>query len=228
MRARVRKSGDAGFSLVELMVALGVFGLLMTLVVSLVISTVRGLNDQRAGMENSRVASTSMNELTRVIRAGTEIPVYGVADNDPVFVYAGAERLVLNAFIDAGTAADPPPVRVEFARNAANELVETRWYAYHVHTTYWAFNATSAFSRTVARSLLPVDAAVPVFTYWDKNESQLVPPAGGTLTTAQIRNVASVKVTLRVQTDGSGRVAPVMIQNEVGMPNLGIARVEVD
>ena len=32
---------------------------------------------------------------------------------------------------------------------------------------------------------------------------------------------------MRVQSDGSGRVAPVQIQNMVGLPNLGVARVQV-
>lgn len=225
-RAEPRR-GDEGMTLIELVVAMGVFGILLTLVVSMFVGSVRSFSDQSGALDNSRMASTSMNEVTRIIRAGTEIPVHGTAVNDPVFTYAGAEKIIMHSFIDAGTSTDPPPLRVQFARNAANELVETRWSAYHVHTTYWAFQTTSTYARTIARSLMPADTGSPLFRYYDKNGVVLTPPAGGTLTTAQIRNIASVRVSMRVQADGSGRVEPVLIQNMVGLPNLGVARVDV-
>ncbi|WEG10123.1 type II secretion system protein [Microbacterium horticulturae] len=214
-------------TLIELVVAMGVFAILLTLVVSMFVNTARTFSDQRGAVGNSRLASTSMNEVTRIIRAGTEIPQWSNPVNDPVFVYAGTEKATVNAFIDAGTSDDPPPVKVEFARNANNELVETRWAAYHVHTTYWAFQTTSDYRRLIARSLLPPDADNPVFRYYTAAGDQLVPPSNGSLTTDQIRNIASVQVTMRVQGDGSGRVDPVEIQNMVGLPNLGVARVEV-
>ncbi len=222
-----QRRGDGGITLLELMVAMGIFSILIALVSTIVIGTMRSYSDQRGTVDNTRTASTSMNEITRIIRAGTEIPVYGVALNDPMFTYAGAEQITMYSFIDPATSSDPPPLKVQFARDANNELVETRWGAYHVHTTYWAFNATSTYGRTIARSLLPSDAAKPTFRYYDKTGAELVPPSGGSLTTATIRKIASVKVTLRVQTSGSARIAPVELQNQVGLPNLGVARVEV-
>jgi len=216
-------------TLIELVVAMGIFGILLTLVVSIFVSGARSLSDQQGAIDNSRLASTSMNEVTRIIRAGTEIPVPGTSVNNPVFVYAGAEKIIINSFIDAGTSADPPPVRVQFARNSADELVETRWAAFHVvgHPTYWAFQSTANTSRPIARSLTPATAGAPLFRYYDKDGLVLTPPAGGTLSVAQIRSVASVQVTMRVQADESGRVEPVSIQNMVGIPNLGVARVDV-
>lgn len=236
MRVTVRRTGgwtnttgrrEEGLTLIELLVAMGVFGVLLTLVVSMFVSSARSFSDQSGALENSRMASTSMNEVTRVIRAGTEIPVFSNPVNEPVFTYAGAEQIIMHSFIDAGTSSDPPPVRVRFARNASNELVETRWSAYHVHTTYWAFASTSTYSRTVARSLVPASAGSPLFRYYDKDGGALTPPPGGTLTTAQIRNIASVRVSMRVQADAGGRVQPVQIENMVGLPNLGGARVDV-
>ncbi|WP_036283959.1 PulJ/GspJ family protein [Microbacterium luticocti] len=218
---------DDGMTLIELVVAMGVFALLLTLVVSMFVSTARAFSDERGAVDNSRLASTSMNEVTRIVRAGTEIPVWGSAENDPVFVSAGAEQLTLNAFIDAGTSDDPPPVRVRFARNGQNELTETRWSAYHDHTTYWKFQTTSTYARLIARSLLPPDPAAPLFRYYDADGTELVPPRGGSLSVSQIRNIASVQITMQVQGDGSGRVDPVEIRNMVGLPNLGVARVEV-
>ena len=220
-------TGDQGLTLIELVVAMGISSILIALIVTMFTTTSRSVHDQEAAIDNSRLASTAMNEVTRILRAGTEIPVYGAAMNDPVFVYAGAERIVMNSFIDSTSSADPAPLRVEFSRNAANELVETRWDAYHVHGNSWAFQTTSTYARTIARSLLPPQASRPLFVYKDKEGSVLTPASGASLTTAQIRNIASVQVTMQVQGDESGRVAPVVIQNLVGLPNLGVARVEV-
>lgn len=226
-RARRLRRDDSGMTLLELVVAMGISSILIALIATMFVTTSRAVSDQDAVLDNSRLASTAMNEVTRILRAGTEIPVYGSSLNDPVFTFAGAEKIVMTSFIDAESSSDPAPLRVQFARNARNELVESRWEAYHVHTTYWAFRTTVASERTIARSLLPPVASRPLFTYFDKSGTAITPAAGVSLSTAQIRNIASVQVTMQVQSDGSGRVQPVMIQNLVGLPNLGVARVEV-
>lgn len=229
MRRRPRRSrGDEGVTLVELLVALGISSLLVAMIATMFITTSRAFSDQKATIGNSQIASTAMNEVTRIIRAGTEIPVYGSSINNAVFTYAGAERIVMASFIDAESSVDPAPLQVEFSRNAANELVEQRWAAYHVHTTYWQFQTTLASSRTIARSLVAPVASQPLFRYLDKSGTELAPSAGASLTATQIRNIASVQVTMQVQGDRSGRVPPVQIQNLVGLPNLGVARVEVN
>lgn len=227
---RRRRARDEGVTLIELVVAMGIASVLIALVAMLFTATSRGLSDQQGAVDNSRMASTAINEVTRILRAGTEIPQQTGA-NVPVFLYAGAERVDMNSFIDSASATDPAPLRVRFARNASNELVETRWIASHIGaTTYWQFTgytATPTSARTVARSLLAPTASVPLFRYYDKNGAELTPPTGASLSTAQIANVVAVQVTMQVQADASGRVAPVTIQNLVGMPNLGVARVEV-
>lgn len=230
-RLRRNHRADDGLTLIELVVAMGIASILIALVAMVFTSTARGFSDQQGAIDNSRLASTAMNEVTRVVRAGTEIPRSSGA-NIPVFLYAGAERIDMNSFIDSVSATDPAPLRVRFGRNARNELVETRWAGTHIGaTTYWQFSgypATPSSTRTIARSLLAPSTAVPLFRYFDKDGAQLTPPAGGTLSTAQIANIAAVQVTMQVQADESGRVDPVVIQNLVGLPNLGIARVEVD
>lgn len=233
MIARLRRLRDEcgneqGMTLLELVVAMAVSSILIALVVSMFTTASRTVNDQEAAIENSRLASVAMNEVTRIMRAGTEIPVSGSAANTPVFAFAGSERIVMHSFIDAASATDPAPLRVEFSRNADNELVETRWDAYHVYGTYWSFRTTSTYSRTIARSLLPPESSRPLFTYFTKDNVALTPASGASLTTAQIRNIAAVQITMQVQGDDSGRVDPIVVQNLVGLPNLGVARVEVN
>lgn len=226
MRPRSSRS-DAGLTLLELLVAMGVSSILIALVATVFVTTSRVFTDQEGATDSARMASTAMNEVTRVVRAGTELPESGKTANTPMFAYAGAEKIEMAAFIDAESSGDPAPVKVSFGRNSANELVETRWAAYRYLKIYWKFRDSPASARTIARSLLAPDKTRPLFRYFDKDGAALTPAAGASLSEDQRRNIASVQITMQVQANGSGRTAPVAIQNMVGLPNLGVARVEV-
>ncbi|WP_454114881.1 PilW family protein [Microbacterium lacticum] len=226
MRPRSNRS-DAGLTLLELLVAMGVSSILIALVATVFVTTSRVFTDQEGATDSARMASTAMNEVTRVVRAGTELPESGKTANTPVFAYAGAEKIEMAAFIDAESSKDPAPVKVSFGRNSANELVETRWAADRYLKIYWKFRDSPASARTIARSLLAPDKTRPLFRYFDKDGAALTPAAGASLSEDQRRNIASVQITMQVQANGSGRTAPVAIQNMVGLPNLGVARVEV-
>lgn len=226
-RLERHRSSETGLTMLELIVAMGISSILIALVVTMFVGTIRSFSDQEGGIENSRMASTAMNEVTRILRAGTEIPEWGKTLNQPVFEHAGAEKIIMRSFIDAASSTDPAPLRVQFARNASNELVESRVTGTHEHVTYWVFGSTWTSSRTIARSLLAPSSTTPLFRYFDRVGTELVPAAGASLSEADRRNIASVQVTMQVQADRSGRVAPVTLQNMVGLPNLGIARVEV-
>lgn len=226
MRPRSSRS-DAGLTLLELLVAMGVSSILIALVATVFVTTSRVFTDQEGATDSARMASTAMNEVTRVVRAGTELPESGKTANTPVFAYAGAEKIEMAAFIDAESSKDPAPVKVSFGRNSANELVETRWAADRYLKIYWRFRDSPASARTIARSLLAPDKTRPLFRYFDKDGGALTPAAGASLSEDQRRNIASVQITMQVQANGSGRTAPVAIQNMVGLPNLGVARVEV-
>lgn len=226
MRPRSSRS-DAGLTLLELLVAMGVSSILIALVATVFVTTSRVFTDQEGATDSARMASTAMNEVTRVVRAGTELPESGKTANTPVFAYAGAEKIEMAAFIDAESSKDPAPVKVSFGRNSANELVETRWAADRYLKIYWRFRDSPASARTIARSLLAPDKTRPLFRYFDKDGVALTPAAGASLSEDQRRNIASVQITMQVQANGSGRTAPVAIQNMVGLPNLGVARVEV-
>lgn len=226
MRPRSSRS-DAGLTLLELLVAMGVSSILIALVATVFVTTSRVFTDQEGATDSARMASTAMNEVTRVVRAGTELPESGKTANTPVFAYAGAEKIEMAAFIDAESSKDPAPVKVSFGRNSANELVETRWAADRYLKIYWKFRDSPASARTIARSLLAPDKTRPLFRYFDKDGAALTPAAGASLSEDQRRNIASVQITMQVQANGSGRTEPVAIQNMVGLPNLGVARVEV-
>jgi hypothetical protein len=49
-------------------------------------------------------------------------------------------------------------------------------------------------------------------------------PTGG-IAAANLPKIAVVEVTIKVQSDATGRADPVVMTNQVGIPNLGVSRL---
>lgn len=230
---------DVGMTLAELLVTMMVLSVLTAMVAALFTSVTRSFTKDRAETDNTRIASIAMNEVTRVIRSGTEIRVANQSLNNPVFLVATGESVVLRAYLDTDSAS-PKPVVVRFEISSSRILVEKRWNAVPGTGPYWTFTGlpTAApqtassfwtgysYQRSIARAISPqTDPGLMTFTYWTKDRVQVPVPATGTMTDAQLRSIASVTVRVSVQTDLTARAKPVVIQNSVGIPNLGVSRV---
>lgn len=223
-RGPERARGDDGLGLPELIVSIMLLALLSALVLGLFTTVTRTTTRDRAATDSTNVASIGMDELTRVIRSGTELRLAGGGAADaPVFITATQNQLKLYAYIDTSSAA-AVPVKIAFSIDAGGRLIETRWLA-TTTSSPWSFVADSApsSSRTVARSI-PAGAA-PLFRYYDAAGAELAVPAVGGFTTAQLQAIAAVRVQLTVQADLTSRADPVTMRNTVGIPNLGISRV---
>lgn len=236
-RRRAPEERQAGTTLVELLVTMTVLSLLTVVLVGLTVTVSSAFTRDRAATDSTRIAAVAMNELTRVIRSGSTVKVQNQASNDPVFLVAGPDAVVLRAYIDTD-AADPRPVVVRFAVTGTRTLTESRWEAVPTSGPYWTFSGLPAapyrlapeswtgpaWTRTIAHTLTPPEASpTSTFRYFAFDGTELVPAADG-LTATQIAAVASVTVTLSVQADPGARSAPVVLRNSVGLPNLGISR----
>ncbi|WP_177199626.1 type II secretion system protein J [Cellulomonas sp. KH9] len=202
--------------------------LLMSIVSLLIVGMVSGFSStfsrERAATDSTTVASTGMKELTRVVRATTELRPTGASTNVPAFVDARANSIKVYAYIDTD-AAQPRPVLVQFSIDAQRRLIETRWQTSSTASP-WAFPPASAPTsvRPIARAV-PVGAP-PLFQYLDKENKPMAVPAGG-FTDDQKRLIAAVRITLTVQADSTGRAAEVTMQNAVGIPNRDLDRVRL-
>lgn len=236
IRRRFRPfSSESGIGLPELLVAMTLLAILMTIVVSVFSSFTRTFTTSRAATDSTNIASIGMNEVTRVIRAGTEIEVNGSPTNLSVFVSAAREDVTLHAFIDADST-DPAPIMVRFLVDpVTRDLVEQRWPATKVDG-YWTFPSPAsapASSRTVARQIVAPDSGeASLFTYLTSEgcpeaepTCDIVPASGDGLSVDEIRSVVAVEVTMKVQADETERAEPVTLTNRVGIPNLGKSRV---
>ena len=217
-------------TLIELMVTIFVLGILGTVVVTLFVNVSTTFTRDRAATDSTNIAAIGINEVTKVIRAGTEIRVAGATLNDPVFVAADKEHMVLHAYLSDSSTGELAPVKVELRINpTTRELTERRWSSSKNGAGYWIFGGTPGATRTIARTIPAISPPLAsgqkyLFTYYDAANVELVIAVGG-LTDAQRRAVAAVQVTVTVQADLSGRAKPVTLQNTVGIPNLGVSRV---
>lgn len=226
-------------SLVELLVSMMVFAVLSTLLVGLVSTVSRAFTLDRAATDSTRIAATAMNELSRVVRSGTQIPIVNSQDLAPVFLVAAPKSFAIRTYVNADSS-NPMPTVVRFEVTSAGELVEQRWKAspasgphfwtfaglpaapFQVSSAYWT---NPASTRILARGISPLAVAgVSTFRYCTESGEELVPAAAGLNSSTEIPLVSSVAVRLSVQADVTGRADPAVLLNYIGIPNLGDSR----
>lgn len=240
--SRLRGSDrESGFTLVELLVAIVVLAILLTIVGSLFLTSVRTVSASEATGQATGTASNAINELSRVIRSGTPNAVVGQLLPDPPFVAATTESLTMYSYVDSYTGPGSTQVRpllVQFSLDGARRLVEKRWVPSTSDPGYFVFptpvsNPTttpvySAPTRSALTIAGPIAAtpsspagSAPLFSYLDADGNTLTPSATG-LTSTQLGEVARVLVTIRVAGAASSTRPTVVLQNTVRIPNLGL------
>jgi prepilin-type N-terminal cleavage/methylation domain-containing protein len=222
LRAALAHSRESGFTLVELLIAMLVFGILLTMVVGFFSTSNKAYVENQSIGGNTRSASDGMNEISRFLRAATTNPVIGQQINSPAFVAASNESVTFYAYVNL-TSATEQPVEVRFSLDSNRNLVETEWASYLISPGYWGYSTTPSSSRILANSVAPQSGSNPyLFTYLAPDGTTIAIPTGG-YTTAQLATIASVQVTLTIGKSVTSTTA-VTLQNTVGLPNLAIAR----
>lgn len=191
---------DDGFTLVELMVSVAVLSLLMALVSAIALSgmtTIRSLTT----LSNVQVQEQDTGEwLSRLLRF-TDNPV-DTFPVTPAITYAGSSAgmpvLTFHTFAGIG-ARDRIPYKVTITQNARG-IVTQAW-------TPDMSSGTPVYSAPAhERVLVPiVNGNTPTLRlrYWAGTPTspvELVPPANGTLTEAQMNSIRSIQFTI----SGSG------------------------
>jgi Tfp pilus assembly protein PilW len=224
------RRGDAGISLVELLVAMMLLGLIMAMVTGLFISVSKTVALGQAINDSSRVASNAANELSRVIRVGTTLSVSGTTIASPAFLSAGRESVTFYSNVDVNMATSvavrsAQPTMVRFDLNSNRQLVESRWTA-TAAGRFWTFPATTTTpnsTRNLGGPLTaPTGAESPLFTYFDETTPvpvQIATPASGSMSGADLKRIASVRITIKVPSpNASGN--PATFTNTIVLPNL--------
>jgi len=218
-----------GVTLVELIVAIGLLGVLTTVVSSLYIGSMQAMSIGRDVHANTAQVSNAINEVTRVIRAGTDNPVQGQSLNNPAFEVAMADKVRIYAYINLSGASELP-VMIELSVVNGN-LIEKRWAATQNAAGYWLFPAatsTPSSTRTIASYVVPSAAAggTQLFTFLQTNNAAIPIPTGpnGITDATTLRSIAAVQVSVTVRSSATDASQQVTVQSTVGIPNLGLAR----
>lgn len=217
-----RRDPEAGISLAEVLVAMLVFGILLTVVGGVFVSTNRNFAMTRSLDTNTKSASNGMNEMSRVLRAATENPVRGQALPDSAFRSVGAETLTVYAYINLSSSSEQP-IQVRFSVDTNRNLVEEVWPGVAQTGGYWTFpdptSVPATTKRILASSVIPSSASVaPLFSYLGVSNTTLSNAA------SNLRSIAAVQVTLTTGTTAAGDTSNVTLQNTVGLPNLPLSR----
>ncbi|WAC66370.1 type II secretion system protein [Agrococcus sp. SL85] len=206
---------ERGLTLVELLVAISLLAIAMTLVTALVVSVSRTFTREEAQHESSTAAALGMQQLSRVVRAAAELDT-ATGERAPAFAAASPTALSISAYLDVQRVEDGP-VRVDLTLDpTAGTITEQRFASYRA-SGLWQFRTTPFRTRVVLRDV--IDAAV--FTYRRANGTSL--PARA-LTAAERREIAAVRVSYAVQADDTGRVAPSRLEATVSLPNIELTR----
>lgn len=224
-RLRVDEHREAGISLTELIVAMMIFGIVLTVVGSMFATMTKATTYANATDQNVRNASNGMNAMSRMLRSAQNLPQANTTDR-PAFSDARAEAvtLVTAVNLDPTTTDDTTPLEVTFAVDAKRNLRETTRTAVHptALSPYWVFNSTSpTTARTITTpvSTTPSGAA-PLFRFYDPDGAELVPPTGASLSGDDLADIASVAITLRQANTKSTLDNGITLVNTVMLENL--------
>lgn len=230
-KRRLAKDPEAGITLAELLVAIVILGIVLSIASAFLVGSMKVVASAQATALGSNNSSNVMNEVSRVIRSGDDNPVVGNGVANPAFLTATAESLAIYSYVDAydGSATKQTrPLIVQFGLDNTRRLVEQRWLPASSTGGYFTFGpiatTTPQYSRYIggpiqAASTTP-SMASPLFTYVDLTNQTITPPAGG-FAAADLRRIAAVIVTVRVRSGDSSTGAVTVLQNTVRIPNLG-------
>ncbi|GAA4674104.1 PulJ/GspJ family protein [Frondihabitans cladoniiphilus] len=226
---RITLSGprDRGVSLVELLIAMTIFGFLLAMTVGFFVSASRASSTNRTVDSTNRIATNGMDELTRVIRSATTNPVKGQLVNDPEFIAsgtastAGANGMTLYSAINLSSTA-AQFVKVQFSFVGTN-LVESTWQPIVSSDGYFTY-ATAATSTRILASpvVLPAAGGPQLFTYLDGTGATIA-LTSGSVPAANIGTIAAVQISLQIGAS-SGTSQSTLLTNSVGLPNINVAR----
>jgi len=219
VRARFGDGADRGISLAELIVAMMVFGLVITIVSGTFVSLTRATSQASTVDANTRVASNGLAVLARTLRGARTVPVAeGTAL--PAFVEAKPESVTFYTAVNLESSTSTRPRRVQFVLGNDRSLLERSTTATLDAASNPVFGATAS-SRTITAPLAVRRAGdAPLFTYLGINGTPVPVDAAGAVATADLPLITAVQISISVDRTTTMTSQGVTLRNRVGLPNL--------
>jgi type II secretory pathway component PulJ len=211
------RSEDAGLSLIELLIAIMLTGLIMTLGVWMFVAGTHSVSLAQSIDGGTRQASNGMNEVARMIRAATPNPVVaptpGQPLNAPAVIVASASSVQFFAYVNLTGAESPVRVTFDVSNGILRETQAPATSTTAGANGHWDFGAAGT-PRNLCNS---IPAGVSVFRYFNKAGAELLP--ANLSTDTQRAAIASIQVTITIQPTGAANA--VTVTNTIGMANVG-------
>jgi Tfp pilus assembly protein PilW len=221
MRGIMRRlrADERGLSMTELLVASALTLVIMAMVGTMFIQTIRVTTASNQTRTSTAIAGNVVNSISTVLRVATPLAKANTAQPDPAVVAGEKDSLTVYSLTNANPA-NPAPFKVTFALDDDGVLTETRCPA-QASSIYWVFPSCTGVTtvRTITEGLIG-DAGVPLFTYIDVNGAEIA-VGDGTLSLTQRRAVVAVRISVTAQATGT-ETDPVVIENTVVLRNLGL------
>jgi len=188
--------GDAaGYTLLEVLVSMLVVSLLMGGLYTVLFQTQTSFEHQQVAMSLRQEARIVMNELTVELRMAG----FDIGNLPDVITDARVTQLAFVTDIDGGSADPPCSAAIEGAVNGGAERISYRLQGGDLLRSVDCWNGAAwtndSSDLPVARNVLSLQ---PLFRYFDENDAELAPGAGG-LTAAQRAAVRSIGIVVELE-----------------------------
>lgn len=182
---------DAGFTLTELLVSIGIFSFLMVLVTSVYVMGLRTISEINMGSALQQEQQNSILWLSRLLRY-TDNPKEG-ASPEPAITAATPTQITFYTYSGTGDVAnDRKPFLATIRMNGTDVITEVKA---PVGST-GAFTWPNAAATRVLIEGTPTHTPSLQLRYYDGSGNELVPPIDPTLVPAWGQSVNSVRVTI--------------------------------
>ncbi|MBT2501978.1 prepilin-type N-terminal cleavage/methylation domain-containing protein [Curtobacterium sp. ISL-83] len=223
---RAARVDERGLTLVELLVAMALSLIVLTVAGSFLVSAQKASLTASSTSQNTRAASAGMNEMERMLRAATDNPVPTGDDSQYAFQYASATSVRFFAYVNLDSTLSQA-VEVQLTLDpVADRVTETKWNGTAVagNSSYFAFPLGSAAALSVTpsstRTLVSSAVNATAFSFKDSVGNVL-----GSLTSpvsaANLPNIRTVDIALTVGSSTSDPNA-VTLTNSASLPNIAM------
>jgi len=215
--ARIR-GDEAGLSMTELLVAAMLTSVMLVMVGTMFIQTLRLTTAATQTRNSNGVASSMSNGITSVLRTATTRAVSGTEIPEPAIVSGTRNSLTIYAYSDT-IAATPAPVKVTYWIDSAGVLWEKRC-AGTASGGFWTYGGCGTGVDRRLGDGLQNSASDTLFGY-RSGDGNIIVIGNNPLSDAQRATVGSITVTVKVKAPGSTNDA-VVIASTVVLRNLGL------
>jgi hypothetical protein len=216
----LRSEREAGVTMVEIMISIMLGAIVMAMIGGFLIQTTRITSTAVQSNTSNGTASSAMQEITTIVRLATQLS-NGTSTATPPVVSATSTKLVIASLVSVTTPTDPTPVQVTFD-SSSGSIIESRCVATKVNG-FWSFSTcASTSSRNLGGPVVaPVAGENALFSYRDSTGATLA-LSNGVLPSTSNASVASIVVSVKMQSTGQTILPAVYLTANVGMPNIGL------